>query len=78
MSTNHARGIPPVAGNSVGQQFHSGLVLVWAGLGMILGDRLRDWLPDGKWNLVLGMLLILGGGALWVVLWRRTTKKSPT
>ena len=56
-----------------GQQFHAVTALVYAGLGMILGDWLSGGFPVSKsWAGPLGLLLILGGGALWVVLRRRT------
>jgi hypothetical protein len=64
--------------NLLGQRFHSVVASFYTGLGILIGNALLRWLPDGQsWVGPLGVLLMLVSAACWIVLWRRTGKGTP-
>jgi ABC-type nickel/cobalt efflux system permease component RcnA len=59
--------------NLFGQRFHACVAVTYVGLGLLLGNAVRRWIPGGAdWLPLVGMLLLLGGGAWWLLLWRRS------
>jgi hypothetical protein len=57
--------------NLFGQRFHACVGITYIGLGFILCNGLRRWFPPADWLPLLGMVMLFGGAAWWLVLWRR-------
>jgi hypothetical protein len=51
------------------------MAMIWAGLGMIFAKRLPLWFPAVNAVIdFLPLVLIMGGGAIWVMLLRKSKK----
>jgi hypothetical protein len=69
---------PPNVVNLLGQRFHASVGIFYLGLGMLLCNVARDWISDTRnWTRPLALLLMTGGFAWWVVVWRRMRGRRP-
>lgn len=60
-------------------EFMGPTALIWAGIGIMIANKLRDWFPDSRtWIALAGIVLVLGGGALWHRYWKRIRKQNTT
>jgi LPXTG-motif cell wall-anchored protein len=58
--------------NLFGQKFHACVGVSYIGLGIILSNGFRRWFPGGTdWLPLIGLVMLLGGAAWWLLLWRR-------
>ena len=60
------------------RRFHAPVALLYIGLGIVVGNRLRDWFPDASpWVGPLGLLLLLSGAAGIIMATRGKGKPPP-
>jgi hypothetical protein len=63
--------------NLFGQRWHVCVGLFYFGLGVFLAGGIHRWIPGGAdWLSLVGLVMLFGATAWWLLLWRQQRSRA--